>query len=168
MAYFKLKLNWTTKVQDFGIIELHLIHVILGININKKPEVYIQTEGSKPPGKITSGYRFPLKYWYGPPLRCNWTLREVCTALCEINVDDWKKLSQTPPPLPLPTPDRIFWILTCLYDIKCEQCSILSLDKQTFWTQNFDFLLTHHAVCNIWCGTQKNGLIFRCFWVSTK
>ena len=29
--------------------------------------------GSEPPWKITSGYRFPKKYWYRPSLRSNWT-----------------------------------------------------------------------------------------------
>ena len=29
--------------------------------------------GSGPPGHITSGYMFSLKYWYGPLSVSNWT-----------------------------------------------------------------------------------------------
>ena len=39
--------------------------------------------GSGPLWQITSGYRFPKKYWYRP-LESNCLTREVCVALCEI------------------------------------------------------------------------------------
>ena len=54
------------------------------------PEGRGRGQGPRTPWKVTSGYMFPYKYWYGPPReafgpkRSNCSSREVRTTLCEI------------------------------------------------------------------------------------
>ena len=72
---------------------------------NTRAKTWADPEGDRGSGphplwKITSGYRFPQKCWYGPSSRSSWPLgpncfsREVRTAFCERH---WWSLKKSPP-----------------------------------------------------------------------